>query len=85
MEKFGFKQDVKVSVWIRQSFTIEAENKEEALKKVEQFKTEDAADEFDICNSKVMWDTSEILYPEDNGGGCTIELYDGDTCIGRNA
>ena len=39
MEKFRFKQDVKVTVWVRQSFMIEAENKEDALKDVERFKT----------------------------------------------
>lgn len=85
MEKFGFKQDVKVSVWIRQSFTIEAENKEEALKMVEQFKTEDVSGEILEIDSETLWDTAELLYPEDNGGNCTIELFDGDKSIGKNA
>ena len=29
MEKFRFKQDVKVTVWVRQSFTIEGKRSQE--------------------------------------------------------
>ena len=39
-KEFEFYQDVKVTVWARQKFTIEAESKEEALKMVEKFKKE---------------------------------------------
>ena len=86
MEKFRFKQDVKVTVWIRQSFTIEAENKEEALEKVEQFKTVDVTSEIDNVECETLWDTQELMWPEENGGMCTIELYDEhDNLIGKNA
>lgn len=86
MEKFRFKQDVKVTVWIRQSFTIEAENKEDALKKVERFKTEDVTGEINDVEYETLWETSELLCPEDNGGSWTIELYDDhDNLIGKNA
>ena len=76
MEKFRFKQDVKVTVWVRQSFMIEAENKEDALKDVERFKTEDVTGEIDDVELETLWDTEELMYPKDNGGSCTIELYD---------
>ena len=85
MEKFRFKQDVKVIVWVRQSFTIEAENKEEALEKVEQFKTVDVTSEIDNVECETLWDTQELMWPEENGGMCTIELYDEhDNLIGKN-
>ena len=84
MEKFKFHQDVKISVWVRQTFEIEADNKESALMKAEQFKTEDVSDELDLLENNVLWNTQELLSPKDNGDECTIELYDGDTCIGRN-
>ena len=86
MEKFRFKQDVKVIVWVRQSFTIEAESKEDALKKVERFKTEDVTGEIDDVDWRTLWDTQELMWPEENGGMCTIELYDEhNNLIGQNA
>ena len=86
MEKFRFKQDVKITVWVRQSFEIEAENKEEALEKVEQFKTVDVTSEIDNVECETLWDTQELMWPEENGGMCTIELYDEhDNLIGKNA
>lgn len=86
MEKFRFKQDVKVTVWIRQSFTIEAESKEDALKEVERFKTEDVTSEICDWDSETLWDTEELMLPEENDGFHTIELYDDhDNLIGKNA
>ena len=86
MEKFRFKQDVKVTVWVRQSFTIEADNKEDALKKAERFKTEDVTGEIDDVDLRTLWDTQELMSPKDNDGMCTIELYDEhDNLIGQNA
>lgn len=86
MEKFRFKQDVKVTVWVRQSFTIEADNKEDALKKVERFKTVDVLSEICEVELETLRDTEELMLPEENGGSCTIELYDEhDNLIGKNA
>ena len=86
MEKFRFKQDVKVTVWVRQSFVIEAESKEDALKKVERFKTEDVTGEIDDVECETLWDTQELMSPKDNDGMCTIELYDEhNNLIGQNA
>ena len=86
MEKFRFKQDVKVTVWIRQSFTIDAENKEDALKKAERFKTVDVLSEICEVELENLRDTEELMLPEENGGCHTIELYDDhDNLIGTNA
>lgn len=86
MEKFRFYQDVQVTVWVRQSFTIEAENKEEALKEVERYKTEDVTSEIDEVESETLWETEELMSPENCGGLHTIELYDDhDNLIGHNA
>lgn len=86
MEKFRFKQEVKVKVWMRQSFTIEAENKEDALKKVERFKTVDAMSEIYDVELETLRDTEVLMSPEENGGFHTIELYDDhDNLIGKNA
>ena len=86
MEKFRFKQDVKVTVWIRQSFTIDAENKEDALKKVERFKTVDVLSEICEVELETLRDTEELMLPEENDNQCTIELYDDHgNLIGQNA
>ena len=85
MEKFRFKQDVKITVWARQSFEIEAENKEDALKEVERFKTEDVTGEIDDVELETLWDTEELMLPEENDNQCTIELYDDHgNLIGKN-
>ena len=41
MKKFKFFQDFKVKVWQRYTFYVEAETKEEALKEVSKFNTEE--------------------------------------------
>lgn len=80
--EFDFYQDVKVTVWARQKFTIEAESKEEALNMVESYKTKDIGASDDSC---LIWDTEwmtetwEDISPEENGGCATIELYDAET------
>ena len=89
-KEFEFYQDVKVTVWARQKFTIEAESKEEALKEVEKFKTEDIGSSDDshlIWDTEWMTETWEDIPVEENGGCATIELYDADTkeMLGDNA
>lgn len=79
MQTFDFYQDVKVTIWARQKFSIEAESYEEALKQVEKYKTEDAsanANGGPDCDIEWLYDTWEPLTPEENGGEPTIELYD---------
>ena len=78
-QEFEFYQDVKVTTWVRQSFSVEAESKEEALKMVEKFKTEDIATSDEshlVYDSEWMTETWEEIPVEENGGCATIELYD---------
>lgn len=86
MEEFEFYQDVKVTVWCRQHFSVEAESKEEALKLVEKYKTEDVSDHEDIIDNEWLFDTWEAMSVEENGGDSTIELYDRESneMIGSN-
>ena len=89
-KEFEFYQDVKVTVWARQKFTIEAESKEEAMKMVEKFKSEDIGTSDDshlIWDTEWMTETWEDIPVEENGGCATIELYGADTkvMIGDNA
>lgn len=89
-KEFEFYQDVKVTVWVRQKFTIEAESKEEALKEVEKFEKEDIGTSDDshlIWDTEWMTETWETIPVEENGGYSTVELYDAETkeMIGDNA
>ena len=43
MNKFDFYQDVKCSIWLRQFFTIEAENEKEAKMKAKEFQDKDVS------------------------------------------
>lgn len=89
-KEFEFYQDVKVTVWVRQTFTIEAESKEKALEMVEKFKKEDIGASDDghlISDTEWLMDTWEDIPVVENGGCATIELYDAETkeMIGDNA
>lgn len=85
MEQFEFFQDFKVAVWRRQSFTIEAESYEEALKIAEKYKTVDAASDLYCDSCETLFETEELIHPEENNGNRTIELYAKGRCfIGCN-
>ena len=89
-KEFEFYQDVKIATWVRRQFTIEAESKEEALKMVERFKTEDigSSDESHrIWNTEWQIEAWDEITVEKNGGCATIELYDAEDreLIGDNA
>ncbi|MGN1173641.1 MAG: hypothetical protein ACI4SO_07625 [Muribaculaceae bacterium] len=86
MEKFKFHQDVKVSVWIRQTFDIEAASKEAAVDKAKEYIGRDVTADVETLENEILYDTEEILYPCDNNGYHTIELYDESmNLIGKNA
>ena len=76
MAKFDFYQDVKVVVWCRQRFTVEAETEKEALKEVEKYKTQDVYADYPV-DVEYLLATVENMDPDWNGGSATIELYDG--------
>lgn len=70
MKKFELYKDSKCTVWFREHFTVEAENMDEAIKKIISEKAEPYYNEF-------LFDTSEPLTPEDNDGFATEEIYCG--------
>lgn len=75
-KEFEFYQDVKVTIWERQRFTIEAENREAAVKIAKKYAESDVANEIEDVDTEFLHDTEEIMTPEENGGCATIELYE---------
>ncbi len=77
-KEFEFYQDVKVTVWQRQHFRIEAESIEEAREQAKRYTQLDVSYEDDIDVDEIEWlhDTEELMIPEDNNGESTIEVYE---------
>ena len=76
MAKFNFYQDMKVSIWERVKFTIEAETEEEAEEIAKEFKDKDVCTIIsDIDNAEMLYDTEEYFPLSENNGFPTIEIY----------
>ena len=80
MEKFNFYQDRKVTCWERTHFDVKAESYEEAVALVKSWQGEDVhcfedAEKLHITNGDTLYDTSESLTVEENGGQPTIEVF----------
>ncbi len=75
--EFNFKSDRKVTIWHRSHYTVEAATKEEAIELMKK-EFEDAEYPEDgvvnFSNGEFLFDTEEVLEPEDNGGQFTREL-----------
>lgn len=71
MKEFHFFVDEKVNVWLRDYVTIEANSLEEAVEKVKD-------GDYDDSTGEVLYDTTEYLTPEENGGQATLEIYEED-------
>lgn len=85
MATFNYHQDVKETIWRRESFTIEADTKEEADEIARQMtmnneisSDNDGNDGVEFIESEILFDTEEFILPSENGGEATIELYDDD-------
>lgn len=74
MEDFNFYIERKCTVWERESFSIAAESKEEALKEV--MTTIEDGEDFDRSFVEEIYETIEYLSPSNNKGFSTTELYD---------
>lgn len=80
-QEFYFVQDIKITVWNRRKFTVEAESEEEAIELLRKNKTEDVYFIMDeghpvyVYDNEYILDTEEIVTPEENGGCSTIEWY----------
>lgn len=76
METFSYYFDEKVTIWNRNHFTIDAENKEEANQIAKDYILEKDIDwDIDITFSEYLYDTSSNLSVEENGGEPTLELF----------
>lgn len=82
MGNFRFYQDCKVTCWERDYFTVEAENYEEAAAIVRSWKCDDVTNVTDnrihLERNEVLRDTSERIFPDENGGCPTMEIYNAD-------
>lgn len=80
MEAFRFYQDGKVTCWERTHFEVTAENYEEAVAIVKSWQGEDVLcfednEKVIIMDDKTLYETSEHLSVEENGGNPTIEVF----------
>lgn len=80
MEAFRFYQDRKVTCWERTHFEVKAENYEEAVALVKSWQGEDVLcfeddEKIIITDGETLYDTSENLSIEENGGQPTIEVF----------
>lgn len=75
MKEFEFYQDVKVTIWNRQSFCLLANTEEEAIQQAEPYKTQDVTDSFIDITCIDLVETEETMLPAENDGQHTIELY----------
>lgn len=80
MEKFNFYQDRKVTCWERTHFDVKAESYEEAVAIVKSWQGEDVLcfeddENIIITDGETLYDTSESLFVEENGGQPTIEVF----------
>lgn len=70
--KYDWFVDEKVKVWKRRYITVEASNLDEAVKK---YKEGDFDDEY----TEELYETEELMSPEENNGFPTIEVYSKDS------
>ena len=80
MEAFSFYQDRKDTCWERTRFDIIAESYEEAVALVKSWQGEDVLcfednEKVIITDGETLYDTSESLSVEENGGKPTIEVF----------
>lgn len=83
MQNFKFYADSKHTIWERCSFVIEADTKEEAIKKLKETTKQDGWEEnnplFEYDSCSFLYDTTTSMDIGDNDGNPTIEIYDDET------
>ena len=83
MEKktFKFYQDQKVVIWRRDWFVIEAETKEDAIKRIRELNLDKSdvynviVDDMYTLDSEFLTDTEELMSVAENYGHPTVEVY----------
>jgi hypothetical protein len=75
MKKFDFYLDQKITAWMREYHTIEAETIEEAREKmIQNFIDNGCASSF--ISQEFCYGTENPMMPDDNGGQPTQQLFD---------
>ena len=76
MPEFEFIIEQKETIWRKNFASIEAENEEEAIKKMKEYVNDFRYD--DVYDSEFIYETAEDLSYEENGNQPTREIrYDG--------
>jgi len=73
-QEFDFYIDEKITIWNRLKFSVEAETLEEA-KDMAKFMTINDREDIDFDDTILLYDTMEVIEPQDNEGNSTLELY----------
>ena len=73
-QEFDFYIDEKITIWNRLKFSVEAETLEEA-KDMAKFMTINDREDIDFDDTLFLYDTMELIEPEENNGNSTLELY----------
>lgn len=71
MKSYDLFIDEKHTLWTRTYVTIEADSLEEAVEKCKN-------GDYDDSWSEDLYDTAEVMTPEENGGEATVEIYSED-------
>jgi len=84
-QNFTFHCEQKHTIWYDTTFTIQAENKEEAIKFLKEhskFNADELECQFpekvNIVDGQYIYDSVETMEPSDNGGQSTIEYKEDD-------
>lgn len=81
MAKFKFYLDKKQTIWQREYHEIEAENRDDVVKKIKQamlqnFTPDEISDELEsFKEQEMLFDTIDDMTVEENQGNSTIEIY----------
>lgn len=80
MKTFDFYQDIKVSMWQRQAFSIKAKSKDEAKRIAMGFVNKDVSNSEYIVETETLFDTEEYIEVSEAHPNGTIQLFvDGET------
>ena len=79
MKTFNFYKDEKNTIWTRLDFSIEAESYEKALEKIKAIENNPAKKYENEFYSEYIYETLEMILPEENKGQATCEIYFEDT------
>jgi len=69
MKNFNLYVDRKSTVWEREYYNVEAENIQEATKKILDY-------DCDLDDSEILYETLEYMDVDENDGESTLEIFD---------